>query len=215
MKLPDLFTEAIKDAETLMSLVDKKKPSPNDSALLRAALVFAMAAVDKILHEAISRHFATLAKDGTLDKFAQFKVSDAYEISLAAREGSGKRGDAKRRPGHSIKAEVLRQIYAKSYLATNRLQEVCAACGKKGIFTHRAKHRKELGKIPRSPKYLQDRWSRVYQHRNRIVHECDIKQQPKMRSAHFYPVDKGDLRRDINYVKNFGTYLAQELERKT
>ncbi|MGQ9662006.1 MAG: hypothetical protein ACUVWX_06675 [Kiritimatiellia bacterium] len=87
------------------------------SVLLRSALVLSLAAVDKVRHEAISRHFATLAKSGALDEMEDVKLSKAYEIAQSARRRRGKGGKIKLRPGHKIKAEVLTQVYGDSYLS--------------------------------------------------------------------------------------------------
>jgi hypothetical protein len=216
MKLTDVFTEAVKDAEKLIQQHDSPLATGESiesrAVFLRAALVLMMAAVDKILHEAISNHFATLVRTEQLDKLVQIELSRAYQIAQAARKRTGKGGKVKRRPGHDIKAEVLAKIYRDSYLSIRRLNDVCAACDKNGIFSRYAEHRKKLGKKTRSPKWLQDRWSRINQRRNQIAHECDIKRQAKMRKAHFNAVDGPDFKRDITFVKNFGTFLAAELD---
>ena len=95
MKLTPIFDEAIKESKALLALHDSAAATGalpagiSPEVFLRAALVFALAAIDKILHEAISKHFTSLAREEILDRFVKFKVSKAYEIALAARSRAG------------------------------------------------------------------------------------------------------------------------------
>lgn len=182
------------------------------SVFLRAALALAMAAVDKVLHEAISKRFAYVAADGSLDKIVQIELSKAYRIAQAARVRTGKGGKVRRRPGHDIKAEVLTEIYRDSYLSARRIQEISAICGKSQIFKLYAAHLTKPGKKARSAQPLRERWSRMYTRRNQIVHECDIMRQAKPRKARFDTVDGRRFKRDIAFIKNFGQFLAVTLD---
>ncbi|MGH7942261.1 MAG: hypothetical protein ACREDS_12135, partial [Limisphaerales bacterium] len=138
MTLTAIFNEAIKESKALVTLHGSNQATAalpagvSSDLILRSALVSAMAAVDKILHEAFSKHFTSLARLGILDRFVKFKVSKAYQIALSARQPAGAGG---KRPGHDIKTEVLSEIYKDSYLATQKLQEVCGACEQNGIFS--------------------------------------------------------------------------------
>jgi hypothetical protein len=87
-------------------LSNKSFSSDNLSFLLRSAMVLGMAAIDKILHEAISNNFVKLAKEEELDKYVQLEVSKCYEIAQNARIRRGHGGKILSRPGHKIKAEV-------------------------------------------------------------------------------------------------------------
>lgn len=175
------------------------------AVLLRSAMVLAMAAIDKLLHEAISLRFSSLAQAGELDKFVKLDLSTCYKIAQEARERRGKGGKIKKRPGHKIKSEVLRRIYQESYLSLKRLQEVSAACGKNKIFDKYAKT------INSTPKELQDKWSHIYVRRNNIAHECDIVRKAKTKQIHFNHVSPSELQNDINFTKQFGKFLAKEL----
>lgn len=259
MKLRDIFTEAIKDADNLVLLYDSlltanqrqirpewrdrffkaqlvswpKKGglwrSKNDKVLiigndkaqlshlsfsadclsvfLRAALVLAMAAVDKVLHEAVSKNFASLAKSGELDDLVQIKLSKVYQISQAARVRKGKGGKVKSRPGHKIKAEVLARIYSDCYLSTRKLQEICAACGEKSIFAQFAVSRQRNERAQQ----LQDRWSQIYQRRNRIAHECNIVRKAKTGRIRFHELEPRQIKNDIIFTKRFGRFIARGL----
>jgi hypothetical protein len=213
MTLTAIFNEAIKESIALVALhgspqaIGALPAGVTSDVFLRSALVSAMAAVDKILHEAVSKHFTSLARKGILDRFVEFKVSKAYEIALSAREPAAA-GGAGKRPGHDIKTEVLAEIYKDTYLANRELQAVCAACGKNGIF---AEYAQVLGGNNRSQK-LQNRWSRIYQRRNHIAHESDIQRKERMRKVSFNPVDAVKIKSDIKFVEDFGHFLATQLK---
>jgi hypothetical protein len=176
--------------------------------LLRSALVLSLAAVDKILHEAISKHFVALTKNRALDDLVDLKLSKAYAIAQGARRRKGKGGKVKSRPGHKIKAEVLTQVYGDTYLSIRRLQQVAAALGKDKIFTRFSKTLNPS----EQPQVLQDRWSRIYLRRNQIAHECDIVRKAKQKKTHFHSVHPQQMKDDISFAEQFGTFLARELE---
>ncbi len=177
------------------------------AVLLRSSLVLYMAAVDKILHEALSKHFATLAKSKSLDELVDIKISRAYAIAQHARIRTGKGGKKKKRPGRQLKAVMLEDIYKDTYLKTSNLEKFCAACGKRMIFqlfseTHPAQ----------TAQQAKDRWSRLYRYRNRIAHECDMLRMAKPRRANFHPVAVTEIERDMDFIKDIGCFLARALD---
>jgi len=177
------------------------------AVLLRSSLVLYLAAVDKLLHEALSKHFAKLAKNKSLDDLVDINISKAYAIAQHARIRTGRGGKKKKRPGHALKAEMLADIYKDTYLKTSNLEKVCAACGKRQIFQLLSKaHPAHTGKQAR------DRWSRLYGYRNRIAHECDMFRMAKPRRANFHSVDVTGIESDMDFIKELGRFLAQELE---
>ena len=175
---------------------------------LRAALVFALAAIDKILHEAISKHFTSLARTEELDNLVDFKVSKAYEIALAARSRAGVGGSRRRRPGHDIKTEVLKEIYKDSYLSNRKLKEISSACGKGNVFSNFANNSAGVYKLQQ----LEKRWSQIYQRRNHIAHESDIQRKERMPRVSFNNVDAPKMKSDIQFIESFGRFLATTLE---
>lgn len=180
------------------------------SVLLKSGLILAMAAVDKILHDAICQKFASLAKNGSLNDLVHMKLSNAYEIAHSARVRRGKGGKKRPRPGHKIKEEVMRQIYTQSYLAPQHLQKICAICGKKSIFTKYVKSR-PTSRI--TPTTLQEKWERLYIKRNQIAHECDIIRKPKPQKVHFHEFSGKEMLDDIRFIGDFGHFLARILEK--
>ena len=175
---------------------------------LRVALVMAMAAIDKVLHEAVSRRFVALVKKEKLDKLVDLELSKAYRIAIEARAREGKGGRIRKRPGPKIKAEALEKLYRESFLSLRRLHEICSACGKKTILERFG----NILKPRRSSKYLHEEWSRLYARRNQIAHDCDIVRKSRARKIHLHMDSTSDLKNDIRLVRNFGEFLARELE---
>jgi ribosomal protein S8E len=177
--------------------------------LLRSALVFAMAAIDKILHESVSKRFVALAKTEKLDSIVRLELSKSYRIAIESRVRKGKGGKIRSRPGSKIKAAVLDKMYRESFLSTNRLQEVCAACGKNKIFDRYGKTLRPQ----KSADHLQQEWARLYTRRNHMAHECDIVRKSKAKKIHFQKISETELKSDIAFIRAFGKYLAGELGR--
>ena|ERR1017187_1616328 len=178
------------------------------SVFLRSALVQAMAAVDKVLHEAISKHFVSLARTGELDKMVEIDLSKVYQIAQAARVRTGRGGRVRSRPGHRIKAAVLEKIYTQTYLSLRSVDQVCAACGKKAIFSKLV----TAWRSQKTANHYRERWSRLYRRRNQIAHECDIVRQAQTRLVRFHRVEPAEIKRDITFVIRFGRFLARELD---
>jgi hypothetical protein len=167
-----------------------------------------MAAIDKLLHEALSKHFVAVVKRGKLDDLLTLELSKSYRIAIESRVRKGKGGKIRSRPGHKFKAAVLNKLYQVSFLSSRQLQRICAACGKERIFD---KYGQTMSRR-QSAKRLQERWSRLYARRNHIVHECDIMRKSRARKVHFHPSTSSELNKDIEFVKKFGLFLARVLE---
>lgn len=194
--------------KTSQGLSHSSFSSESLAVLLRSALVMSLAAVDKVLHEAISRHFVSLIKSESLDKLVRIEISKSYAIAMDTRRRTGKGGRTRLRPGPRFKAESIDRMYRESYLSIQRLQEVCAALGKDKIFD---RYGKSLAPQRKSTE-LQKEWSSVYARRNHIAHECDIVRKRSTRRVHFHRSRPLELREQIAFVKAFGTYLSTELE---
>lgn len=175
--------------------------------LLRSALILAMATVDKILHEAIMKHFASLLKAGQLDRMISLPISDTYNVAIKSRKRRGKGGKIQSRPSHFIKELFMDELYRNSFLSTRKLQEVSSMCGKNKIF---AKFSKTSG-LSTKVSVLQNRWSAIYQKRNHIAHECDMVRKESTKKVSFNSHDPRTLVDDIDFVKKFGNFLAQTL----
>jgi hypothetical protein len=176
------------------------------AVLLRSSLLLYMGAIDKVLHEALSKHFARFASAGVLDNLVDISMSRAYAIAQHARTRTGKGGKIKKRPGHALKAEMLLDIYKNSYLATGKLEQVCAACGRNRIFTTFAEAH---------PSYTaakaKEYWSKMYLRRNYITHECDVVRKARAKRVDFHPVVVSSMKHDIAFIKQFGRFLAVKL----
>lgn len=208
MKLADIYSAAIKQSDDLVSLSKTPAGSAYDKVLLRSALVFAMAAIDRLLHEAISRKFAVLARSKALDRLVSVDLSASYRIAQGARTRKGKGGKIKSRPGNRLKEEFLKDIFTATYLSLKSLQELTAACGKGKIFTT---YGDSFPKKKKATK-LQSAWSRIYARRNHIAHECDIARMARARTIKFNDFSARSIRKDIRFVRAFGAFLSTHLE---
>ncbi len=179
------------------------------SVFLRSAIVLCFAAIDKILHEAVSNNFVNLVRSESLDKIVRLEVSKCYEIAQGARIRRGKGGKSRSRPGHKIKTEVLSRIYSETFLAPRRLEEICAWLGVPHVFDrfgNTLKPRKRNEEIKRE-------WARLYCRRNQIAHEGDIIRKAKGQKIHFHSVRADMIRQDVDWVRGFGSFICQSLHR--
>lgn len=178
------------------------------NVLLRGALVFAMAAVDKLLHEAVAKKFVSLVKKRKLDDLLKLELSTSYRIAIESRVRSGKGGKVRKRPAAKLRAAVFDRLYRETFLAADKLQRIVGACGLQNVYgtygqTLTPRLREET---------FRKRWMHLYTRRNAIAHECDVVRQSKARRVRFHAVTAAELRDNIATARAFGTYLARELD---
>jgi len=181
----------------------------NLAVFLRSALVFAVAAVDKVLHESINLHFAKLAKEEFLDGLVNIAPSRAYSIAVDARVRRGRGGQIKSRPGNKIKTEVMRKIYESTYLSVRNIEAISKCFGHKNVFY--AFGQTLSPKI--TAKEASNTWGHIYFRRNAIAHECDMIRKARMRQITYHAVSFSKIKKDIQFVKSFGQFLASKLQR--
>ena len=177
------------------------------TVILRSSLMFAMSAVDKILHEAVSKNFMKLVKSEEIDRLTSIPISQSYSIAIESRKRKGKGGKVKARPGHMLKEHVLQEIYKHSFLGNRRVEEICSMCEKKKVFSLFANHINDGSTADQISK----RWASLYIKRNHIVHECDMVRKEKAKRIDFNKVNTKKVIEDIGFVKKFGLFLAAEL----
>lgn len=181
--------------------------SDNLVLLLRAALVFAMAAVDKILHDAITKKFTTLVRKGSLDKLLEISISNAYDVATKSQKRRGKGGKRKTRPSHLLMDVVKDDLYRQTFLSNRKLEEICKSCGLANVFS-------SFGKLMTPRQIKKDvwaRWQNIYQKRNHIAHECDIVRKEKAKKIHWNPTTASELLEDIDFIRKFGGFIANKL----
>jgi len=181
--------------------------SENTQILLKSSLVAAMAAVDKILHEALIKHFATLAKSGNLDSMIDFPLSSSYSIALQSRERSGKGGKKRKRPGHLFKEEIVDILFEKTFLSQAKLTQVCSMCNLKKVFTEFSRKHAAFG----APLDIQSAWNAAYRRRNHIAHECDLKRKEKTRKVTQNRFHAPSYRKELEFIRAFGEFLSDNL----
>lgn len=193
--------------KTSTGLSHKNFTADSLSIFLRTALVMAMAAVDKVLHEAISKKFSLLVKDKKLDEVVTINLSEAYNVALETRGRSGKGGKVRKRPANKIKDKVMAKIYRKSFLSCEQLQKICVAFGQKDVFSQYAK------KNPSNKSEdFKKRWIHLYKRRNQIAHECDITRKNRSRKIETHRINATDIKKDVTFISNFGLFLAEALD---
>lgn len=180
----------------------------NMGTFLRMALVLGMSAVDKVFHEAISNRFMYLLHEGYFDRIVEMPVSTSYEIAIGARERRGKGGKVKARPGHKVKDVVMASIYRDSFLSCRKVEELSSALGASKIFTKFGTSLSPQLKY----KAAHDRWQRIYDKRNAIVHEMDIIRMKKPQSVRYHEAHPAQYKSDIDYIRRFGKLLSTQLK---
>lgn len=177
--------------------------------LPKVALVMQMAAVDKLLHDSLLKRFTELTKEHKLDDLVRITLSESYQVAVDSQKRRGKGGNVRKRPSARLKAEVIDDLYRKTFLGLNELKKIASLLGKSNIFALYRSHSRYKRKSVDS---LETRWKSIYAKRNHITHECDIVRKTKAKKVHFNDYTAAEIKRDTVFVQRFGEFLAKNLE---
>lgn len=176
--------------------------------LLRSAFVLYLSAVDKILHDAVMRRFANLARGGNLDDLIRLSISESYHVAIQSRTRRGAGGRIRRRPSHFFKDFLMSKLYRISFLSSQKVEEVSSACGLPRVFTEFVIVHPRYGRAGQ----VKTKWSSIYERRNHIAHECDIIRKEAARRVDYNRFDPATILLEMEIVKVFGTFLAEHLD---
>lgn len=150
---------------SMSSIANKRKQF--EESLLRAAIMYSLAAFDKMMHEAVLQNFSQLCKNKTIDELIDFPISSANLACQEGRKRSGKGGKVRKRPGSILKRHASDLLFRETLLSPNRIEEVAKGLGVGRLWSTCASTLEPR----KSGEILKLEWSKAYARRNSIVHE--------------------------------------------
>jgi len=169
------------------------------SELLRAALVFAVSALDRYFHDMITWHLLAILR-GSADKLpkrlADFPVRllDAEAAIAHALRSRRQRGTATR-PRTILKARFADALHKCTFQSSTEIDEAFAMLG----------IRKPWGKIAQrmagNAEDIRSRLDKIIQQRNQIVHEGHVIRSQRPRTIKLHPINPEQTRKDIHWLK--------------
>lgn len=168
------------------------------SELLRAALVFGVAATDRYFHDLIIHYSSKILnwKEEDVPKgFKKIKIS----VIEANRAVMKRVRDPKARPGHILKKAIQDELYLLTFQGPNDIDKAVKMLGIKDFWNKISTKKISLGTSEELKKYLGD-----YAHRrNQIVHEADRYKGPKQRNFNVRDIKFKYVQEYIEWLKEF------------
>lgn len=184
--------KAVKEMEALYEHLTSDLKLPNDlSDILRAQLVYAVSALDKLIHE--------LVKMGMLQAFAGNRTRtskfNTFSISL---ETCNKIQQLNQFTQYFFEQEI---IFKHKHLAFQEPDKIADALS--FIWEEKQKWQKIASSFKMSDDDLKKKLKSIVSRRNQIVHEADIDLQTNSRN----PIDKTDVKEAVEFILKLGESL--------
>lgn len=192
--------KTIREMEALYEHLTTNLKLPNDlSDILRAQLVYAISALDKLIHE--------LVKIGMLQAFVgrRTKTSKFYTFSISLETynkiqqlNQPTNGLPLETPEYFFEQEI---IFKHKHLAFQEPDKIADALS--FIWEDKQKWQKIASLFEMSDDDLKKRLKSIVSRRNQIVHEADIDLQTNLRN----PIDKTDVKEAVEFIFKLGESL--------
>ena len=189
--------KAVKELEMLHYHLVSEMKLPNDlSDILRSQLVYAVSALDKLVHE--------LVRIGMLQSFLgqRLKTSkfNTFSISLETYNKIQQLAQSTEilqlvRPEHFFEQEIIAK---HKYLAFQEPDKIADALS--FIWEEKQKWQKIALSLTMSDDYIKKRLKNIVIRRNQIVHEADIDVQTNLRNS----IDEIDVKESVDFISLLG-----------
>lgn len=168
------------------------------SELLRAALVFGVAATDRYFHDVVIHYSSKILnrKDEDVPKrFKKIKIS----VIEANRAVMKRVRDPKARPGHILKKAIQDELFHLTFQGSNEIDTAVNMLGIKDFWGKISGIKHSLGTAQELKNYLDE-----YAHRrNQIVHEADRYKGPKQRYFNVRDIKFKYVQDYVEWLKDF------------
>lgn len=173
------------------------------SELLRAAIVAAISALDRYMHDLIVRRSLQLLKQSEDD--VPKRLRDLRIPVLTAQRAIQRiREDKNTRPGHLVKQEIQKILHREhTFQNADSVQRGADMLGIKGFWD------KVSAEMPGSPekKDVIDTLNNISRRRNQIVHEADLILHKQGSRISHRPISHKETSDFVSWIDDFGNAL--------
>jgi hypothetical protein len=172
--------------------------------LLRSALVLSVSALDRYIHERISKKIVTaLRKGGLCKEQEEFSIPAALAIQVADRVVAARRNNTAVRPANEIRNAIQEILHKRTFQSWREVEEGFKLIGVSGLGG-KLQTAYAVGNM--KPIYAQ--LNRIAHNRNRIVHEADLVLHKRGGKVRMHPISSIEVRTAIDFLDD----LVRKLE---
>ena len=170
-----------------------------DADLLRHSLVLGVAALDTYLHWKVRRvPLAQLTKS-----LKRLPITFDDMVASGRKSVDARKANVNDRPDTRARTVLNRELLKRTFQSPRGVDDAVGFLGAADFWRHAA------AAMPGSPtpKDVQSRLQRIADHRNRIVHEGDLKRLARPQTVKCEPVDAAAVADDVDWLEAFVTAI--------
>lgn len=189
---------AIKEMDTLYRHLTQTMALPNDlSDILRAQLVYAASALDKLIHELVKIGMlqAFLGQRAKTSKFNAFSISLETYNNIQQLTQQEENTLPLQRPEYFFEQEIIIKHKLLSFQEPDKIADALSF-----IWEEKQKWQKIALALNMSDDEVKKKLKSIISRRNQIVHEADIDLQTDYRKA----IDETDVRDAVEFISKLG-----------
>jgi len=194
--------KAIKEMEALYDHLTDYLKLPNDlSDILRAQLVYAVSALDKLIHELVRIGMlqAFIDKRPKTRKFNSFSISlETYDKIKQLNQSTNSLPSET--PEYFFEQEIIFKHRHRSFQDSDTISEALSL-----IWEEKQKWQKIALSFNTSDDHLKKQLKSIVSRRNQIVHEADIDLQTNSRNS----IDKEDVKEAVEFISKLGEKIFE------
>lgn len=165
--------------------------------LLRAGLVFAVAAFDRYIHDLVMDRFIQAVGRDLKDMpklLRKFKlplsvVEECLRSSLSSRSSG-----INTRPRTILKTRFRKALREKTFQRPQRVEEAFGLLGVGKIWNEIA------AKMNAKPENIKSKLDQIAKRRNKNVHEADVLQKERPQSIHLRDIDSNTVQEEMDWI---------------
>jgi hypothetical protein len=203
--------ERVDSRDAIVVLRNGSSLLPNDftkdamDELLRAALAMGVGALDRYIHERVTKKIvAALRKAKLTREQRDFAVPIVVAMRVAQTVGSARKSRKLVRPANAIRKAVQEEIHKRPYQSWRDIETALALIGISGVAG-------KLQTLYRAPSFdpYKKQLNEIVRRRNAIVHEGDLQVHERGGHVRRNAIDHAHVLASLDFIEDLVTKLEQ------
>lgn len=169
------------------------------SELLRAAIVAAVSALDRYVHDAVLQHCWSLLSRAEKDVPKELR-NLAVPVLTTKRALEKQRAEPTSRPGHLVKAAIQEQLHKEHTF--QKPDDISKAARMLGVTDFWGKVATEMPGPPQKAEVI-EQLRQIANRRNLIVHEADLVRKTKAKQVTLRDIGRKEAEHWIDWIRHF------------
>ncbi|MCC6651539.1 MAG: hypothetical protein IT348_10370 [Candidatus Eisenbacteria bacterium] len=173
--------------------------------LLRAALALAVGALDRYVHERVTKGIVRALRSGQLSREQRdFPLPATVALRIADRVRDARNAAAPIRPANEFRKAVQEEIHKRPFQGWRDIEKAFKLIG---VARLAGSLQAAYGVADFTP--IRDELNGITSRRNRIVHEGDLQVHQRAGGVRRNRIEHGEVARSLDFIEDFVNKLEQ------